>query len=456
MLALDVQLLDGRYDAATTDKEVAEWPPHPARAFCALVAGARDDRDWVALEWLEKQPAPEVVAAGSATRLRQSGYVVTNRREPTGGSQFHPGRSNQLRIRVGAQPASDRIRFEWRDAVASDDVFATLDRLALRVPYLGRSTGHVIAAFDQAERDSAGLARHRPCSLTAAEAVLRVPFGGYVDALRAAYEEGRASAELARSHGYRTSDDVFVPSHATSGPFRDLVILRLPGIRPDGRLATRLTTALRAAILSLVAEPLPAVLHGHGADGKPHVAFVALPDTLHPRHSRGDILGLAVALPDLPRDERRRIVQALVAPDSADHSWVLRVPGLGAVVVQYDAQSPAPEGLVAERWTRASRTWVTATPMALDRYPKKDDDWIDGIGRSCVVAGYPRPTDVEISLTPLVSGAVRLVKSDLPERLAPKVLRHIRLRFAEPVRGPVLIGAGRYLGVGLFQPERER
>ena len=34
-----------------------------------------------------------------------------------------------------------------------------------------------------------------------------------------------------------------------------------------------------------------------------------------------------------------------------------------------------------------------------------------------------------------------------------RVLTHVRLEFAERVRGPILLGAGRYLGLGLLRPE---
>jgi CRISPR-associated protein Csb2 len=64
MLAIEVELLTGRYAAmAHDDRRRAEWPPHPARFFSALVAALHDndppdtiERD--ALLWLEKQDAP--------------------------------------------------------------------------------------------------------------------------------------------------------------------------------------------------------------------------------------------------------------------------------------------------------------------------------------------------------------------------------------------------------------
>jgi CRISPR-associated protein Csb2 len=38
----------------------------------------------------------------------------------------------------------------------------------------------------------------------------------------------------------------------------------------------------------------------------------------------------------------------------------------------------------------------------------------------------------------------------------PRACVHAQIEFAEPVRGPVLVGAGRYLGYGLCLPRELR
>ena len=66
MLAIEVELLCGRYAAtAHNDRNQAEWPPHPARFFSALVAVLHEnepvdpvERD--ALLWLEQQSPPSL------------------------------------------------------------------------------------------------------------------------------------------------------------------------------------------------------------------------------------------------------------------------------------------------------------------------------------------------------------------------------------------------------------
>src|SRR5277367_6170872 len=63
MLAISIEYLTGR--AVATDpasRGDAEWPPHPARLFAALIAalhsGGNDGRERAALRWLERQAPP--------------------------------------------------------------------------------------------------------------------------------------------------------------------------------------------------------------------------------------------------------------------------------------------------------------------------------------------------------------------------------------------------------------
>ncbi|PKN31620.1 MAG: type I-U CRISPR-associated protein Cas5/Cas6 [Deltaproteobacteria bacterium HGW-Deltaproteobacteria-20] len=66
MLVIEVELLTGRYAATQyNDRSRAEWPPHPARFFSALVAALHDNEpvdesEEAALRWLENQTAPEL------------------------------------------------------------------------------------------------------------------------------------------------------------------------------------------------------------------------------------------------------------------------------------------------------------------------------------------------------------------------------------------------------------
>jgi CRISPR-associated protein Csb2 len=94
---------------------------------------------------------------------------------------------------------------------------------------------------------------------------------------------------------------------------------------------------------------------------------------------------------------------------------------------------------------------VSATPVVLDRYPK-DGDIVAEVRRACRTVGLPDPAEVRVGREPLLAGAVRMRTNDLPEKLRGRLFRHVALTFERTVAGPVLLGAGRYLGVGLLAP----
>ena len=75
--------------------------------------------------------------------------------------------------------------------------------------------------------------------------------------------------------------------------------------------------------------------------------------------------------------------------------------------------------------------------------------------RSVRMLGLPDPVDVRVSTEPLLPGAVRLRPNDLPRQVQGRPFRHVALDFDRAVAGPLLLGAGRYLGVGLLAPVTE-
>jgi len=84
VVAIQVDLLTGRYSATRfDDREAVEWPPHPARLFSALVATAKEQGDLpgevsAALEWLERQGPPHVLASEAEIRASADHYVAEN------------------------------------------------------------------------------------------------------------------------------------------------------------------------------------------------------------------------------------------------------------------------------------------------------------------------------------------------------------------------------------------
>lgn len=461
-VSIIVRLRHGRYDAGGDRPSDAEWPPHPARVFCALAAAADEDSDWAALRWLEAQPAPEIWAdpPGRVRTGTASAWVVKNATDSRGGGNLTwPGRDNGLRTRAFTVPASAAFAIVWPQADPPAEALARLRELARLVPYLGRSTSPAEASIcGNVPEDLTGLAVYEPARLgdPQADYQVRVPYPGYAQELQAAYLDGRRAWEAARTVPYALRQRQAVPEdnageptgQSTEGPFEDLMVWALgrPAARISGDQAVTLAAALRNAVMSRIPDPIPAQVSGHGAPGRPHVGFLALPDVGHD-HADGHILGVALAVPrDLPADDLSKLVRAVLI----DPLTRLRLPGGRSLALQYGADR---SGLQPSRWAAGSREWVTATPLMLDGHLRPGRDEASEVARSLTIAGFPRPVAVEVSAAPLTAGGVWRPRSGtLPVGRPNRRLVHARVTFAEPVTGPVLAGSMRYLGLGLFLP----
>lgn len=462
-ISITVRLRHGRYDAGGDRPSDAEWPPHPARVFCALAAASTDE-GWAALRWLEAQPAPEIWAdpADRVRTGRMAAWVVENAIDAGGGNLTWPGRDNGMRIRAFATPATDTFTVAWPHADPPAGVLAELRALAHAVPYVGRSTSLAeVNVLQSAPADPGGRVVYEAVPLGDPRAAwqVRVPYPGYVDELHAAYRDGRRSWEVSRAVPYAirhhgagpAGDDDRSSGRSVPGPFEDLMVWTLarPIARISGGQVVALASALRKAVMSRIPDPIPAQLSGHGAPGQPHLGFLALPDVGHD-YADGHVLGVALAVPrELPPADLTLLLRAVIM----DPLTQLRMPGGSTLALQYGADR---YGLQPARWaagSRGSREWVTATPLMLDGHLRRGRDEASEVARSLTIAGYPRPANVEVSAAPLTAGAVwRPRPGTLPAGRPQLRMLHARIRFAEPVVGPVLVGSMRYLGLGLFLP----
>jgi CRISPR-associated protein Csb2 len=117
-------------------------------------------------------------------------------------------------------------------------------------------------------------------------------------------------------------------------------------------------------------------------------------------------------------------------------------------------------------YVRAAKAFATVTPIVLDRRPEKSGDAraaeIEAlIRRSCVNIGLPEPEIVIPDKHSALEGAVSARPSGkapewmtwrLPKSLADRPMIHAVLRFPTEVEGPVMLGAGRFVGLGLCRP----
>jgi CRISPR-associated protein Csb2 len=233
--------------------------------------------------------------------------------------------------------------------------------------------------------------------------------------------------------------------------------------------AEDIARALRGALLHHAEDPPPAVLSGHEPDGRrltrPHAAFVALP-AMGPDGTVGGIAGAAILLPrEIASQELQAVLLAAARWERAGLRLVLG--RLGAMrLARCDGAAPG-NGFGPWAWTGPSRRWASVTPAALHHNPgnlaARDPEAAARATRraaaivtgACAHIGLPAPVSVRVarrSRFPGVPSAPEFMpfprNASGPERFQ-RVCVHVELEFAEPVEGPVLLGAGRYFGVGL-------
>jgi CRISPR-associated protein Csb2 len=340
MLAIEVELLTGRYAAtAHNDRGGAEWPPHPARFFSALVAALHDHEDAKqadreALLWLEQQGAPslwvdtesrigrrqvqdvyvpvnDVTLGGDATirgaeaKVAEAETPAAKRRAETAFEEakkeavavdprpsdkalktaialLPDRRTRQVRTFPVVLPETPTFAFLWPTADPSPHRTA-LEQLCARVTRLGHSSSLVRCSVIDHDLT--------PTLVPSDEGdiVLRVVGPSQLERLERAYEQHKPHQGVrsyvlpARPQRYRAASKVSAPAPQAESLFSTdwIIFERVGGSRPVASRATDLARALRGALIELHGnQDLPAAISGHAESGpaeRPHVAFVPLP-----------------------------------------------------------------------------------------------------------------------------------------------------------------------------------
>lgn len=480
MFALAIEFLTGRYVAtAFNDRGRAEWPPHPARVFSALVATHFEEPEpaaRAALEWLEQQGPPALLASEAFEREVHTVFVPVN--DQAGEPDY---RVRQARTFPSVTPDQPRVVFIWPDAAPSLATASAIDQLASRVVRLGHSSSLVSVRVLEGPVEPNWQPGDR------GHLRLRVVGPGQLEDLERRFAihretEPRVMPAAFQLYGSRPSGHE--PTRATSVFSGDwLIFRRVAGPALPMVSAAGVARGVRKVLLSMFGEaPIPEVISGHRADRSPsdgsHLAIVPLPFVGHV-HADGALQGVALVVPRAAGEQDRRALFAGVARWEAsvrretagvpEDTPVLPVH-LGAAgilsLMRLDA-SVVPHTLRASTWCRASRRWVTATPVALDRNPgdlrsrdrRRLDQAVaeaeDVVRSACQHVGLPSPSMVAILPgVPLAGVAKARHFPPFPggEGRVQRVLVHLAIEFAEPVAGPVLLGAGRYVGLGLLRP----
>ena len=475
MLAIEVEYLLGR--AVATDasqRDVPEWPPHPSRLFSALVDALADVSAEAehaacedALRWLETQPPPEIGASlGEQVSSRSSvKYFVAINDEVADAKNVRAAPLAELRTRQeryfpAVVPADPKVCFAWPRSEPTESQREALDDLAKRVPYLGHSSslGRVSCLRAAPPRALA--------PALAGSLLLRVPGPGRLDRLNAVHTVRRRDTLVQPPKGREVP---YAPVGATysHGPHGSARVFAFEGARFGIEDTAWVTHRYREAFLSKLTRSAPEILTGHLPGGakstRAHVAFVPLANVLG-RHADGSIKGIAVVI---PRDADERALILLESAVNQISTLAFGARGeIGVHPIAVDDEDlagsrPDKDVLFSLRFGRyagVADTWMSVTPVALGLHPKPEKGLTEEIAlaRDLADLGLPEPVEVRLENVSFArrSSPARSFKRGEVSALRGRVLRHVLLRFAEPVSGPLLVGAGRHMGFGLLLPTR--
>jgi CRISPR-associated protein Csb2 len=512
-LLISVRFHDGRYHGA------GNWPPSPARLFQALVAATAEpvlsgaNRD--ALEWLERQVAPTIAAPAAHLGQHVSLFVPNNDLDAKGGDVRRVGeiRKATKHIRPRLFDAAVPLLYVWRIDAQGTQSADCVCRIAEGLYQLGRgvdmawAVGEVLDESDAKARlaeypgaiyrpSSGGggvkLACPEEDSLTSLEARYKASatrFRHIVNGKKVRTEFSNAPRPRFRSVAYNSppvsclfdlrrttgSGSSFAPWRLTKAAG---LVEKLRGADgndelPESGAFARLAKHFDRGLLSRIVigrdageadkarrpriVPLPSIGHMHVDRGIRRVLVEVPPDC---PISANDIAwafaGLEVVAPELD-GETGEIMGSPVELVPSDDDAMLMHYGIG------EAAAP-------------SRLWRSVTPLALStaarrridparqheqaksgaEYSSEQKQACHEIAQALRHAGLrDRITHVHVQREPFEARGERAEAFADGTRFSKHQLWHAEIEFAEPVHGPIVLGSGRYLGLGLMAPVRK-
>lgn len=506
-LLLTVRFHDGRYHGT------GPWPPSPARLYQALVAGAAEGstippEEHKAFAWFERLPPPDIAAPPARAGQDYKNYVPNNDLDAKGGDPDRVAEiraPKQIRPRLFDPQASLLYlwRFEGGEAEAR-----MLVSIAERLYQLGRGVDMAWASAELlgAEKAEARLAAHggaihRPANGDGM--LLACPVGGSLESLTNRHKAVGERLQC-RKAGRRTQQTFSQPPKPrfaqvayNSPPERRLFDLRDLSVKAGFhawplREAARLVETVRnkaAARLRKAYEEagwqdriacVERVFIGRDAteaDKPARIRITPLPS-----------IGFHHADPSI-----RRILLE-IQPDCplprADVAWAFA--GLGLVEridsetgeISQDVRLVEAEnrrmldhyGIAGDR-RDVFRIWRTVTPAVLpERAARRRIDpkrmqaeakaaaeraGEEARATSAVLHALrhariaAKVEAIRVQREPFAAKGARAEAFAPGTRFAKERLWHIEIVFATPMSGPLIIGDGRYLGLGLMAPVKE-
>ena len=502
-LLLTLRFHDGRYHG------LPDWPPSPARLFQALVASAakgseipRNEHN--ALTWLESLDPPAIAAPIMRNGQSYQNFVPNNDLDAKGGD---PGRIGEIRVAKVICPrlfdAAIPLLYCWQFEKDPDGQAPTLVKIAGRLYQLGRGVDMAwaqaeVLGMEEAERrlEEHGGTLHRPTESNSG--VLQAcPGPGSLKSLVERYE---AMGERFRSEstGKKTQ---YAFTQPPKPRFRQIAYDSPPALllydlrhlartsefqaRPLTGIA-RLTETVRDSAAARLAIALPAKaacierVFGRArdlstADKAQRIRIAPLPSIGHP-NAESSIRRVLVEIPPncpLPVDDLKWAFAGLHL-GSDPETGEIRDDSLPMLVEADDWRMPDHYG-VGRNGKQAFRLWRSVTPAALPECaarrridPARRNETAKGgrerleeetraaeaVRQALRHAGIATAVAaVRVQREPFRARGARAEAFARDTRFSRHRLWHVEVAFTEPRDGPVIVGDGRYLGLGLMAPD---
>lgn len=509
-LHLSVTFIDATFHGRR-DGGVPEWPPSPLRLFQAIVAAAAmrwrkpefADHAVPGLRWLEEQPPPTIIAPASVDSSPYRLSVPNNamdivakawvRGNTSGEGDANPATHRAMKtVRPIRLQNGATVHYLWELPTSPpDEVIGFIEFLsaAIRsVVALGWGIDLVAGngrVSSESEADSIPGDRWIPINDSAHDG-LRVAIKGTLAAVVQRHDAflNRLPSPSAfnpvpplsafRTVGYRRATD------PAARPFAAFQLLKpdASGFRPFdvGRHARTVAGMVRHAAAQAARDTgwsedrIASFVLGHGesASDRKHVpvglrrfAYLPIPSLEGRGAGRTRVVGSI----------RRVVITTLAEGCDREIDWARRALSGMELIDERNSQPTAllsllstSDGMIGD-YTRSAVTWSTVTPVVLPGFDDRDSRKAELLLRKALrQAGFSdllaRYAVLDWRKVGYWSG------TELPKRqMVPEYLRcfstyHVRISWRDgngvaiPVPGPIIVGGGRYTGLGLFAAER--
>jgi CRISPR-associated protein Csb2 len=497
-LAIHVRLHDGRYHGA------GDWPPSPARLYQALIAGVGlggpiPESTVSAFQWLESLPAPEIIVPQYQTTTGYTNYVPNNDLDAKKGD---PGQIGGIRSgkTIRACLFDDALPLHYLWTLPSDDKFETHAReiieTADRLYQFGRGVDMAWAFgefLDESQvvelRERDGFIKFSPDAGPRGLS-LPTPVAGSYQSLKNRYQAGAKRFTIARSGKSITKTFIQPPQprfHSTSYNSPPAVLLfelrrddeeSAPHSAPLESIAA-LTATIRDSVLerlhsglSQKSAEIDRCLLGKNPDGshagtsKDRITILPLPSI---GHHHADMLirraavfastNCSISIPDLrwafSNLKLCRFETAVVLLPASDASMLSHYAEAGEVRTWRTITPIALPDAAARRRIAPERKLQEA--KAAHEKAEEESQAVAAVMQALRHAGYREggANVTRIQRVPFQAHGKRVEDFAPGSRFAKERLWHVEIEFSKALRGPLILGDGRFCGLGLFAPVRE-